>query len=145
MLWNYIAQRDDCSVMCNDHKFLLSRHTFLTNDQDFGLIQQKKQYHSDAFVRLPHDWVCVVAIGQHTKRPAIYCNRAGTRVRTIASVLQIPISRYQKLTDTDTLTGSHTLWVPMNWWSSALTERRKMIARKYSGWKCNESISTKIT
>ena len=58
-------QRDDYSVTSVDHKFLLPGHTFLPNDQDFGLIEKNKRYHSDVFV--PHDWVRVVATARKDK------------------------------------------------------------------------------
>lgn len=41
-----------------DHKFLVSGHTYLACDQDFGLIEKKKKYHPEVYV--PDDWLQVI-------------------------------------------------------------------------------------
>jgi hypothetical protein len=40
------------------HKFLVSGHSVLACDQDFGLIEKEKRYHKDIFV--PDDWLKVI-------------------------------------------------------------------------------------
>lgn len=41
-----------------DHKFLVSGHSFLPCDQDFGLIEKQKKHHQNIFV--PNDWHSVI-------------------------------------------------------------------------------------
>lgn len=42
LLWNYVVQSDKFAVTEIDHKFLVTGHTFLPNDQDFGLVEKNK-------------------------------------------------------------------------------------------------------
>ena len=65
LLWNYIVQSDQFSVNCVDHKFLESGHTFLPNDQDFGLIEKNKRFNKDIFV--PADWIKVIGSAKKHK------------------------------------------------------------------------------
>lgn len=41
-----------------DHKFLVSGHSYLLNDQDIGLLEKYKKYLQNVYV--PSDWVQVV-------------------------------------------------------------------------------------
>jgi len=50
LFWNYVVQNKKFTVTSVDHKFLVSGHTFLPNDQDFGLIEKNKRYNKDVFI-----------------------------------------------------------------------------------------------
>ena len=58
LMWNYIVQRPDIPVTEIDHKFLIPGHTYLPNDQDFGLVEKNKRAFSDVYV--PADWIKVI-------------------------------------------------------------------------------------
>jgi len=65
LFWNYVVQNENFPVKCIDHKFLLPGHTFLPNDQDFGIIEKNKRYHSDVYV--PQDWITVIKTAKKQK------------------------------------------------------------------------------
>ncbi|CAH1111461.1 unnamed protein product [Psylliodes chrysocephalus] len=48
----------DYKVDIIDYKFLVSGHSYLPNDQDFGLIEKNKKHYKNIYV--PNDWVQVV-------------------------------------------------------------------------------------
>lgn len=58
LICNYIVSSPGFTVNQIDHKFLVSGHTFLPCDQDFGLIEKKKKLHKNIF--LPQDWTAVI-------------------------------------------------------------------------------------
>jgi len=72
LLWNYVVQSDNFKVTEIDHKFLVSGHTYLPNDQDFGLIEKNKRFHSDIYV--PDDWIKVIETAKK-KSPQIVIKR----------------------------------------------------------------------
>jgi len=59
------VQSDKFSVNYVNHKFLESGHTFLPNDQDFGLVEKNKRFNKDIFV--PADWIKVIASAKKHK------------------------------------------------------------------------------
>lgn len=54
---NFITCSSNFVVNRIDHKFLVSGHSYLACDEDFGLIEKRKKYHSNIYV--PDDWVPV--------------------------------------------------------------------------------------
>jgi len=59
------VQSDKFSVNYVNHKFLESGHTFLPNNQDFGLVEKNKRFNKDIFV--PADWIKVIASAKKHK------------------------------------------------------------------------------
>lgn len=57
-LCTFIASSSDYKVDNIDHKFLVSGHSYLPNDQDFGLVEKNKKHYKNIYV--PNDWVQVV-------------------------------------------------------------------------------------
>lgn len=55
----YIVSSPDFTVETIDHKFLVSGHSYLPNDQDFGLIEKNKKHYKNIYV--PSNWVQVVS------------------------------------------------------------------------------------
>ncbi|CAH1960881.1 unnamed protein product [Acanthoscelides obtectus] len=55
--WRHIAQTT--SICRIDHKFLISGHSYMEFDQDFGLIEKSKKKNQYVFV--PDDWSKIVA------------------------------------------------------------------------------------
>lgn len=55
-----------------DHKFLVSGHTYLACDQDFGLIEKQKKYHPEVYV--PDDWLQVILAAR-----TFHCKKDGKR------------------------------------------------------------------
>lgn len=64
-LCNYIVASTSFTVEEIDHKFLLSGHSYLPCDQDFGLIEKEKKFHPD--VHLPNDWITVILSARKKK------------------------------------------------------------------------------
>lgn len=58
VLCNYIVSSTEFEVEEIDHKFLLSGHSYLPCDQDFGLIEKEKKFHPNIFI--PDDWNKVI-------------------------------------------------------------------------------------
>lgn len=58
LLCNYITASPNFSVEEIDHKFMVSGHSYLPCDQDFGLIEKEKRFHPHIFV--PNDWHAVI-------------------------------------------------------------------------------------
>jgi len=57
-LCNYIVASPSNTVVEIDHKFLVGGHSFLPCDQDFGLVEKQKKFHSE--IHLPDDWKSVI-------------------------------------------------------------------------------------
>lgn len=58
LLCNYITASPDFKVEKIDHKFLVSGHSYLPCDQDFGLIEKQKKFHPRIFI--PEEWQTVI-------------------------------------------------------------------------------------
>lgn len=63
-IYNYVVANTSLSVNEIDHKFLVSGHSFLPRDQDFGLVEKQKKFHPD--IHLPDDWKTVLASARNT-------------------------------------------------------------------------------
>lgn len=57
-LCQYIVAHPDYTVETIDHKFYVSGHSYLSCDQDFGLVEKKKKFFKNIFV--PDNWVEVI-------------------------------------------------------------------------------------
>lgn len=57
-LCDYIVTNPKYHCKEIEHKFLVSGHTYLACDQDFGLIEKQKKYHPEVYV--PDDWLQVI-------------------------------------------------------------------------------------
>ncbi|KAJ8975146.1 hypothetical protein NQ317_012423 [Molorchus minor] len=57
VLCNYITASPDLTVEKIDHKFLVSGHSYLPCDQDFGLIEKEKNF---ILVFIPKEWHLVI-------------------------------------------------------------------------------------
>ena len=90
MVWNYLVQSAKYNVSCIDHKFLQTGHTFLPNDQDFGLIEKNKRFYRDVFV--PHDWVRVVKTARKEK-PFVVTELESTHFVNIEELLKTCVNR----------------------------------------------------
>lgn len=55
---NYMVMSNTFSVKEIHHKCLVSGHSYLACDQDFGLIEQQKRFHKHIYI--PHDWLDVI-------------------------------------------------------------------------------------
>lgn len=58
VLCNYIVSSSENPIEEIDHKFLVSGHSYLPCDQDFGLIEKQKKFFRDIFI--PQDWNKVI-------------------------------------------------------------------------------------
>lgn len=57
-LCTFLVSCEEYTVDRIDHKFLVSGHSYLPNDQDFGLVEKNKKHYPNVY--LPDDWVSVV-------------------------------------------------------------------------------------
>lgn len=57
-LCNYIIASTSFTTEAIYHKFLLSGHSYLSYDQDFGLIGKQKEFYLD--VHLPNGWKTLI-------------------------------------------------------------------------------------
>lgn len=58
LMCNYILQNKICRLQQIDHKFLVSGHSYLACDRDFGVIEKNKKCFNDIYV--PDDWTKVI-------------------------------------------------------------------------------------
>lgn len=58
VLLNYIVLSPSFTVNEIDHKYLVSGHSFLPCDQDFGLVEKQKKCNSE--IHVPDDWKSVI-------------------------------------------------------------------------------------
>ena len=57
-LWQHIVASDDFSYEVIDHKYMVSGHSYLPNDRDFGSIETAKRRTQHVFV--PADWQSLI-------------------------------------------------------------------------------------
>lgn len=62
----YMTYSDNFSPKVISHKFLVSGHSYLPCDQDFGMIEKQKRYFKDIF--LPDDWIKVILSAKKTNK-----------------------------------------------------------------------------
>ena len=67
-LWLHIVASDDFSYEVIDHKFMVSGHSYLPNDRDFGCIETAKRRTQHVFV--PADWESLI-VNCRKKNPFI--------------------------------------------------------------------------
>lgn len=60
--WSYVVSTTKIETV--DHKFLVSGHSFMECDQDFGIIEKRKKKTSHVFI--PNDWMNIVAQSSKT-------------------------------------------------------------------------------
>lgn len=58
LICNFIVCSDYLSPTQIHHKFLVSGHSYLPCDRDFGVIEKQKKYHPEIYV--PNDWIKVI-------------------------------------------------------------------------------------
>lgn len=59
LICNYVIQNKISNVKQIDHKFLVSGHSYLACDRDFGVIEKNKKNYNDIYI--PGDWVKVIS------------------------------------------------------------------------------------
>lgn len=58
LICQYVVSHPDFTIEEIDHKFLVSGHSYLPCDQDFGLIEKNKKFYKEIYV--PNDWLEVI-------------------------------------------------------------------------------------
>ncbi|KAL4153193.1 hypothetical protein QTP88_001026 [Uroleucon formosanum] len=58
LICNFIVCSDHLSPTQIHHKFLVSGHSYLPCDRDFGVIEKQKKYHPEIYI--PNDWITVI-------------------------------------------------------------------------------------
>ena len=57
-LWLHVVSSPEFSYECVDHKFMLSGHSYLPNDRDFGSIEKAHQRMQHVYI--PEGWCTLV-------------------------------------------------------------------------------------
>lgn len=68
VLCNYMIEKKLSMVQQIDHKFLVSGHSYLACDRDFGVIEKHKKGYNDIYV--PNDWVKIIK-GARKRNPFV--------------------------------------------------------------------------
>lgn len=106
LLCNYIVDRNDFVVEKLDHKLLVSGHSYLPCDQDFGIIEKNKKFHQNIFV--PKDWKGVVTTARKKKPFQVVEIQSQDFISTQA--LEKNITNRKIATD-----GRKVEWIKMQW------------------------------
>lgn len=70
----YVVQSEHFDITRIRHNFLVSGHSFLPCDSDFGVIEKNKRYNPNIFV--PSDWIGVI---RTAKKKTFHCGGRGIR------------------------------------------------------------------
>lgn len=65
VLCQYIVSNAEFTTIKIDHKFLVSGHSYMTCDQDFGLVEKQKRFFKNIYV--PQDWKQVILAARKTR------------------------------------------------------------------------------
>ena len=65
-LWMYVVSSSDFAYTVVDHKFMISGHSYLTNNRDFGSIEKANRRTQHVFI--PGEW-CTLVENARTKNP----------------------------------------------------------------------------
>lgn len=107
LLWNYIVQSDKYSVTEVDHKFLVSGHTFLPNDQDFGLVEKNKKFYKEIYV--PDDWIKVIQTAKK-KSPTFVVTEL-----TASDFFSLKVLESNSVNRKMTSEGEKVMWLKIQW------------------------------
>ncbi|CAG9761530.1 unnamed protein product [Ceutorhynchus assimilis] len=122
LLCNNIVSDPSNPIEVIDHKFLLSGHSYLPCDEDFGLVKKQQKFHPDIFV--PNDWKKVVRDAKKSKKFEIVDMTSTEFYSTV--VLEKNITNRKILVD-----GVKVEWFKLQWLRYCKTEPFK-IFYKYS-------------
>ena len=103
-MWMYITQTTAIEVV--DHKFMVSGHSFLPNDTDFGLIERAKSKTSEIYV--PEQWYAIIE-KCCKKRPFTVNRMAADKFRSTKRILNAITNRK---TSVD---GQKVNWLQIQW------------------------------
>jgi hypothetical protein len=107
LMWNNVVLSDETIVNNIDNKFLIPGHTYLPNDQDFGLIEKNKKYHSDIFV--PTDWIRVIQSAKKRKPEFIVTKLTKS---DFFATKQLEENSTNRKTDEN---GQKVMWLKIHW------------------------------
>lgn len=65
LLCQYVVSSPDFTIEEIDHKFLVSGHSYLPCDQDFGLVEKNKKYYKE--IHIPDSWIPVIQTARKKK------------------------------------------------------------------------------
>ena len=69
-LWMHVVANDEYSFTSIDHKFMVSGHSYLPNDRDFGSIENARK--RSEYIYLPTDWERVVTQARKKNEFPVY-------------------------------------------------------------------------
>ena len=105
-LWLYRLCSDKYSNTEIDHKFMVSDHSYLSNDQDFGSIKKARRRSSAIFI--PEDWCTLI---ENARRVNSFCVRRMHRADFV-SATQLTSMIVNRKVDTD---NAKVDWFSIHW------------------------------
>ena len=104
--WLYVVASSEFAYTVIDHKFMLSGHSYLPNDRDFGGIETARRRRSTLFV--PEDWYTLVENARRTIR---------FHVQRMEQAYFVAIEPLTKLIANRkvTVTGRKVEWLNIQW------------------------------
>ena len=104
--WMYIVASSEFPFTVIDHKFMLSGHSYLPNNHDFGGIEAARRRRSTIFI--PEDWYTLVENARRTNRFHV------KRMEQAHFLSMEPLTKL--ITNRKvTITGQKVEWLTMQW------------------------------
>ena len=104
--WMYVVTNAEFPYAVIDHKFMLSGHSYLPNDRDFGGIEGARRRRATMFT--PEDWYTLVQDARRTNR--FYVQRMGqAHFVSMEPLSKLIINRKV------TVTGKKVEWLNIHW------------------------------
>ena len=105
-MWLHIVASDDFPYTVIDHKFMVSGHSYLPNDRDFGGVESARRRQSQIFI--PEHWYRLVEKARRTNPFTVVRMSASDFV----SVNRLTENITNRKTDAD---GNKAKWLKMRW------------------------------
>lgn len=129
-LWQHIVSSDDFSYTTVDHKFMVSGHSYLPNDRDFGSIEGARRRQTSLYV--PEQWGELV-------RKARRVNPFQVRWMTQADFVSVSLLKDAIVNRKANTDGEKVEWLKMHWIrvekSSPLCYKYRYTLNELKPWK----------
>ena len=130
VLWLYIVASSDFSYEVIDHKFMVSGHSYLPNDRDFGSIEIAKR--QTQYVYVPADWRSLI-FNARKKNPFIVREMKTEHFLAIKNLMKYIVNR-KKNTDGEKVNWLQFIWIRVEK-SSPLMYKYRLTHNELEPWK----------
>ena len=104
--WMYVVASSEFPYTVVDHKFMLSGHSYLPNDRDFGGIETARRRRSTIII--PEDWYTLVEDARRTNRFRVQ-RMEQAHFLSVEPLVKLIVNRKV------TVTGGKVEWLNMHW------------------------------